>query len=553
MRFGDQLAVFTVGVVAATLAALIPARTAARMPTLAALAGRRPQHPVPRRLVLAGLAGVAVGLGLLALAVLGSASATSGDLWAFVAILGGVCELLGACAIAPALVARLEPLAGRVRGSWRLAARGLARNRARTGAVVSAVAAAGALAVVSTALVRGEDQRPDPYLDVAEDMVAVHELVEELPTDSQPEYRASAQVPGPEAQAALTSILPGAERIELRTAAVPEVQGEVTVPPKGGTRLPGMEMSGFLVEQALRDGFSGYAFEWAAVADDQLLDLVGLSSAGRAALEEDGAVLTRRSPEEPQRLSFGSAGYSQPLRVVAAQHAAGRASELLVTEAFAREHDLTIATTELVYRTPIPLTKEQREQIEDLQLAQDPVESVGLDTSRYLDLCVVPAAQRPLGVPARADPHRDRPPVRCLHRRREPGPRGGRVEGRAGCPHGGRRAPAGARPGGRGAGVAPRGPRWGAGGADRLPARRRVHPGRRQRLPARPPGDDGGAPARGGADDRGPRGHDDQRDGAAPAPGAGVDRDLRVIYSRGGRDVVVVVELAGAASRSPRM
>jgi hypothetical protein len=40
------------------------------------------------------------------------------------------------------VVAHLERLAGHARGSWRLAARGLARERARTGAVVSAVAVA---------------------------------------------------------------------------------------------------------------------------------------------------------------------------------------------------------------------------------------------------------------------------------------------------------------------------------------------------------------------------------------------------------------------------
>ena len=44
-----------IGIAAATLAALIPARTAARIPTLAALAGRRPLAPVSRRLVAVGL------------------------------------------------------------------------------------------------------------------------------------------------------------------------------------------------------------------------------------------------------------------------------------------------------------------------------------------------------------------------------------------------------------------------------------------------------------------------------------------------------------------
>ena len=125
---------------AATASALIPARTAARIPTLAALAGRRPLSPVSRRLVTWGSPRWSVGLGLLFLAVLGSQGGGSGDVWAFVAIVGGVLELLGACALAPAIVARLEPLSARLRGALRLGARTLARHRARTGAVVSAVA-----------------------------------------------------------------------------------------------------------------------------------------------------------------------------------------------------------------------------------------------------------------------------------------------------------------------------------------------------------------------------------------------------------------------------
>src|SRR5690606_23949762 len=47
-----------VGVLAASLAALIPARSVARIPTLAALAGRRPLPPVRRRVTAAGVGAV---------------------------------------------------------------------------------------------------------------------------------------------------------------------------------------------------------------------------------------------------------------------------------------------------------------------------------------------------------------------------------------------------------------------------------------------------------------------------------------------------------------
>ena len=113
-----------VGVAAATIAALVPVRTATRIPTLAARAGRRPLAPVRHHVTAAGALAVAVGLGLLGLAVLGSATGEDGQIWALVAVIGGVLELLRACAMAPAVVAHLEPLAGRARGSsrWRPAA-----------------------------------------------------------------------------------------------------------------------------------------------------------------------------------------------------------------------------------------------------------------------------------------------------------------------------------------------------------------------------------------------------------------------------------------------
>ncbi len=378
----DHVIVVAIGVVAATLAALIPARSAARLPTLAALAGRRPLAPVPRRLVVLGVGGVAAGLSLLGLAVLGSASGSSGDVWVFVAILGGVCELLGACAIAPALVARLEPLAGRVRGSWRLAARGLARQRTRTGAVVSAVAAAGALAIVSTALVRGADQQEDAYLDIAEDVVAVHQLVD-VPVPGVPKAGFSTEVELPDAalQAQLAQILPEATTIEVRTAVPPP-----PVPDPAFPRDPIDPVGWISVERTVGNGVTeGYGFGWAAIADERLVDLMGLSSAGRAALEETGAVLVRHRAEAPAQLVLSS-GEPRPIPVVAGEHAAGRGTEVLVTEALARELGLEIAPSELVYDNPEPLTEDQRDAIEDLQLDSEAAAAAPDGRTRYLDL-----------------------------------------------------------------------------------------------------------------------------------------------------------------------
>lgn len=155
IRPADIALAAMVGVVAATVAALVPARTITRIPTLTALAGRRPMPPVRRRVVVAGTAAVVVGLALLGVAVIGARPGRDREMWAGVAIAGGVLELLGTCAVAPKVVSFMEPLAARTKGAWRLASRSLARQRSRTGAVVSAVAAAAGLAVAAAALVAG--------------------------------------------------------------------------------------------------------------------------------------------------------------------------------------------------------------------------------------------------------------------------------------------------------------------------------------------------------------------------------------------------------------
>ncbi len=224
LQIGGAMAV---GVAAATVAALVPARTATRIPTLAALAGRRPLAPVRHRVTAAGALAVVVGLGLLGLAVLGSATGEDGQIWALVAVIGGVLELLGACAMAPAVVAHLEPLAGRTRGSWRVAARSLARQRSRTGAVVSAVAAAAGLAIGVTALVAGARDGSSEMVLSDQVVVATSGVTPASPVKPD---RGSVEVsrvgesfpvptiPSRGVQAELGQILPDADVVTMRTA-----------------------------------------------------------------------------------------------------------------------------------------------------------------------------------------------------------------------------------------------------------------------------------------------------------------------------------------------
>ena len=94
----DLIVIVATGTAAATLAALVPARSASRVPVLTALAGRRPLGVVPRRLVPVGVAMFALGVFLL---FLGASSDGGGDAAAAAAVLGGVMVLAGMCCCSP--------------------------------------------------------------------------------------------------------------------------------------------------------------------------------------------------------------------------------------------------------------------------------------------------------------------------------------------------------------------------------------------------------------------------------------------------------------------
>jgi putative ABC transport system permease protein len=142
----DLAVVFATGIVAATIAALVPARTAARVPVTAALAGRRPLHTVPRRLVPIGVGLFAAGLFMLAVAATGSTSSTGGHIFAIVAVIGGLGVLAGMCCLTPLTIDIVGRVGAHLSASLRLSARSLARTRTRSAAVVTAIAAAASLA-----------------------------------------------------------------------------------------------------------------------------------------------------------------------------------------------------------------------------------------------------------------------------------------------------------------------------------------------------------------------------------------------------------------------
>lgn len=150
---GDIVLIVVVALVVAVGASLLPARVASRTSVLQALGGRRPTPRVPVRMPVAGVAVSAVGLVLLANGMRNRPD--SGV--PLVATAGIALTVIGTTIAVPYLVGLLERAAGGLRGTGRLAVRDVARHRGRTGPVVAAVMATGALAVAGGAMAASID------------------------------------------------------------------------------------------------------------------------------------------------------------------------------------------------------------------------------------------------------------------------------------------------------------------------------------------------------------------------------------------------------------
>jgi putative ABC transport system permease protein len=152
----DWLLGGSIALLAGTIAAGLAARQARRVPTLSALAGRRPLPAITARFPIIGALIVGLGLLILFVAISARQAAAQGignpsDPWIWLS-LGSVLVIFGGVLCAPYLVGRLDPLAGRLSGALRLAARRTARHRARSGPLVGAIMAAAAAAIAFSAI-----------------------------------------------------------------------------------------------------------------------------------------------------------------------------------------------------------------------------------------------------------------------------------------------------------------------------------------------------------------------------------------------------------------
>jgi putative ABC transport system permease protein len=346
VRAADLVPAVLLGIAAATIAALIPARTTSRVPVLAALAGRRPLTAVPRGLTAAGMALAGTGLTLLALAAVGAAGPSDGNghVWALTAAAGGVAVLLGACAVAPGYVSALGPAASRMNGPWRLAARSLVRQRTRTASVVSAVCATSALAVASSALVLGLS---------AQDR---HDTTGPRPD----EIQLFTQAGGTEA--ALTD--PRVQQLidDIRDA-VPNMTAQTIteIAPDQSSRL--VVRTGGAVSLDRRTDV--------AVADATLLDVYQLNRADQAALQRAGALALGPASGDGSIAMpgvDGARGPEIPLVVVPeARYQTGALPRLVVTPEAAATLGLTDTVPgAAVLDAPQKLTHDQRNEVSDL-------------------------------------------------------------------------------------------------------------------------------------------------------------------------------------------
>jgi putative ABC transport system permease protein len=354
----DLVIIAVTGALAATVAAFVPSRSITKVPVLTALAGRRPLGAVPRWLVPTGLATFAGGLALVSIAAAAqSDTATSSDrhLFALVAVVGGLGVLFGMCCSTPAIIAALGPIGERSRGTARLAVRSTARVRSRSAAIVTAIAAAGALSIgggTTVASAWGTDESvwsSVPYLPSNMVSIQAH--------STEPGAGGAGGAPAEVSDPELPALPPVPLAIADQVRAVLPAASEVPV------RTAGLDLAPYrtdVVEASAR-----WLTPYFVVADPPLLDALGLSQGDRALLDR-GSVLAGweggmyapsgavTADTERGLVTFDVARLRDRPR-------AWRYAQMpLISPAKAEEMALPIASAEVLFIAPDPLTSRQR-------------------------------------------------------------------------------------------------------------------------------------------------------------------------------------------------
>jgi hypothetical protein len=233
---------------------------------------------------------------------------------------------------------------------------------------VSAVAAAGALAVAAAALVLGGtvDDQDEPGLP--DDVVLLSSMGFDA-TTGQPLPDA---LPAADALEEARAVLPGAEEITVRGTGL-ESPWDIAADPalfgdeghkvvELGTPLPPRPVG---VRERVQSG-PGWS-DLALVADAALLDAIRADDSLRSALGDTGIVLLTGFGNGPLMVTPPGATEPVPARAVHHSYGVGYRGRLLVSEDRAEALGLETVPTGVLFHLPAPITDAQRDGLEDLR------------------------------------------------------------------------------------------------------------------------------------------------------------------------------------------
>lgn len=350
----DLIAIAVTGLLAATIAAYFPSRSAAKVPVLSALAGRRPLAALPRVMVPIGV-GV-FGGGVLVLALVAAASRNGGgNSLAVAAVLGGLLVLSGACCVSPVVVASLARVGRHLRGAGRVALRSIVRNRARSAAVVMALAAinGGAIAISTAFASRTEHGGTAAPFMPDNALVLVRHTTDQT-TDSPPTFLPI----DPSVERTLRTVLPRASWNDRRAVA--------------GTVNDGNTIGGGPVPANGKRAFAVPAPDAIVVADLPVLALVGLAPSDAATLQRVGAMVFSEpgstNNTSPVTLTVGSGASARTIAAARPVHRlkATAGVPALITPAEAQRLGASIVPAGPIVTNPTPFNESQRASIDAL-------------------------------------------------------------------------------------------------------------------------------------------------------------------------------------------
>ncbi|MDQ1614248.1 MAG: putative transport system permease protein [Actinomycetota bacterium] len=216
-----------VGLTTGVLAAILPARSAARQDPVVALSGRRGQVRTPKRVPAAGVVIVLVGIGLAALGSARALHTTTGlggstppVVVALLIVGGAALAQIGLIVCAGALVGLTARLARFLPVAPRLALRDAARHRSRSAPAVAAVLAAVSGSVALTLYVASLDAADRAqYVATLPPHTGAVALLQDLPS-LDPNVSRARLLPAGQVSAAVTGALHPSGAVAVRTTGV---------------------------------------------------------------------------------------------------------------------------------------------------------------------------------------------------------------------------------------------------------------------------------------------------------------------------------------------